>query len=207
MNKAAKLSVLVLILMILFTSAMSYAYFSTIYNKNVSEKLNVESATYPTVIIENGGEFALSIRPEDMLEAHSSSTTPSVLATNNYPVSVGFVLSNSGGTAELNYNIYYEPTVPYYKSMDNINNEKEYVISIESDIHGLIVDEYNLNNMEESVLLSTGNISGSGANELIKENFIVTVAYYNLPYNQNDNAEKTFSGELSIIAEDIIYTP
>lgn len=205
MKKKLIFSVILLIVMILSSSFVAYAYFTTVFDNSVSSKYEVKSAELPTVYIESYNNFELEILASDMYEENASSLEPTVTTGLVDGFNITVKNTSSGGSSTINYKIYYEPTIAYIKSSENINNEKEFVISVISDVSGLIVEKFSLNDISSKVLLYEGTINASGINKTASENFSIELSFYNQEFIQDDNAGKTFTGKIIIESEDIIY--
>lgn len=206
MEKRLSLSVLLLLIVLISASITSYAYFTASFNKTDSSIYEVGSVIYPTIILEMGGDFSLNVKHSDMAASFIDTTKPVVTYTNEFPVSTGFTISESGGIANMVYNIYYEPTSIYYRSEENMFNDKEFVVSIDTVKGEKLVDEYNLNDVSDKILLYTGELSATGKHTKINEEFDITIGYYNQNFDQKDNADKSFGGNIIIEVEELTYS-
>lgn len=204
-KKRVVFSVILLIIMIGSTIIFSFAYFTTIFEDTYSSRYEVTSAILPTVLIESSTDVSLDITSDMMSEENINSKTPVTTKETTTPIKLKIITSETGGTTDIYYNIYYNPTTVYTSSAENIMNEKELVLSIESSINGLIVDEYNLGNINSNTLLYSGMITVSGVNVTKIEEFTITAGYYNQEFDQTDNAGLNFYGSVNLELGDITY--
>ncbi len=204
-----KLSLILLIIMLTFTIVATYAYFTSPITGDDFGSVEIESAQSGLAHTINGSEIGLKVEGNIMSQDNISTTVPAVTASNITPIKIVLNTSGNGGELKCNYDVVYEPSIPFMNSALNISNVNEYTIKgsgyMTNDVSGtkdLSIPETNLGNVTSRLmLLENQEISVTGVSKTLEYNWEFTVSFYNQEFNQDDNTNISFGGK--IILDDV----
>ncbi len=186
------------IIMALCTLTFTYAYFTSVGNFD-GNTFELNSADAGIAYSMAGSDIELLIGGDIMNQSNVNEDIPVVVGSNSQPVTITLETYNSGGELTCNYDITYEPTMPFYNSSANIANKKELTIAGVSSISSVSIPETDLGNVTNKiVLLEDSEVKLTGVNK--KETFTWTfaVSFYNQSFNQDDVSSKIFGGKVYI---------
>ncbi len=197
-----KLSLILLVIMIVFTTVASYAYFTSSPGVSNYTNVDLESAETGGAYIQAGSTISLLVTGEQMAQHNASSITPAFEGENTTPVKIVLKTGDDGGELKCSYDIAYVPETPFMNSSLNVTNLKEFTIKGIENLKNNDIPETDLGNATSKVLLLDDYpISLTGVNKKLEQEWVFTVGFYNHTFNQDDNANIDFGGK--IIIEDI----
>lgn len=177
-----------------------YAYFSVVFTYEESSAVNIGSMTTPVITSEGGTNLDLYVDVKSMTDDLANTEEPLFTTELLNPLNITLTSSGYTGGIACDFSVFYEPTTVYYASYYNTNAlSKEFVISLYAeDGETLLVDEYDLNNVEEKVYLYESVISGYALEDDVTLNYYINIGYYNQSFDQSDNSGRTFGGNVGI---------
>jgi predicted ribosomally synthesized peptide with SipW-like signal peptide len=209
-NKKSKsievLTILSALILLVSMIGATFAYFSATATGETN-KMTIQSAEVPATYAE-GTSVSFLVDPDTMKyekgsndeTSYSQSDTPGILK-------IQASTANSESTITCLYDILYTPTTVYNRSTANVTNLKEFTVigspkitkgSEYTKITGSM-DETDLTGVSNTIKLVTGaTIIVNGTDVTGETEWDFYPRYYNLGYNQDDNANKTFGGSISV---------
>lgn len=199
MKKQIAFSVALLVIMIVFAGSATYAYFTAQFEYAEASSLEVTSGVLPVIVMQSYEDLELEILASDMSESDASNLIPT--KTDEMYTTITATMSEYGGSSEIFYEIYYEPENVYVRSSENImdsNNEyaDEFLIKFTSKL-GKVTETYDLANLSEKTLVFSSSFEISGINAEVVEQIDIELEFFNQEFSQDDNAGKSFGGELT----------
>ncbi len=199
MNERKKLilPILLLIVVMIGSTAASFAYFTAMNTEHEFSDLQLTAAEMGVAYGQSGSEINLLVKGEYMNQSVVNADIPAATSINDNSFIITLETFDSGGTLKCTYDIVYEPTVPFYNSVENLTNAYEYTIKGNANINGDFIPETNIGNVtSELTLIEDVQIELSGVNKKKSQEWTFTAAFYNQTFNQDDNQGITFGGKI-----------